>query len=195
MSFDHSGPKTIGICAHSYEGAALCFTTACKTGEELMGEHFHPEIILSAVPMGLSMPAWERSDYDEIAKYLTKGIERLAKAGAHFFVCPDNTAHIVLEKIAATLPIPGIHIAETVCNEIILNGWKKIALLGTDWTMTGPVYSNALKSRGMEMLVPGKKERKKIHDAILNELCHGVFKKETTQFFLRYDQRHEKAGC
>jgi aspartate racemase len=175
--------KTIGICAHSYEGAALCFLTACKEGELVMGEHMHPHIIMSAVPMALSMPAWETGDYDEIAKHLAKGVDQLAKAGADFFICPDNTAHIVLEKIINDLPIPGVHIAEVVCKEIVSHGWKNVALLGTKWTMTGPVYANAFEKNGLKKLIPEEQRRLEINNAILDELCHGVFKDETIELF------------
>jgi hypothetical protein len=48
--------KTIGIVAHSAEGGGLCFLVACRVGGELLGNHMHPTIALSAVPMGLSMP-------------------------------------------------------------------------------------------------------------------------------------------
>ena len=44
--------KTIGIAAHSFEGGALCFLTACREGATHLGEHMHPDIVLSAIPMG-----------------------------------------------------------------------------------------------------------------------------------------------
>src|SRR5262245_61994126 len=135
--------KTLGIVAHSAEGAALCFLTACRHGDRTIAPYMHPTIVLSAVPMGLSMPGWESGDHAEVARHLGDGVRAVAKAGADFYVCPDNTAHIVLEKIAGELPIPGLHIAEVVCAEIVRRGWKRVGLLGTKWTMTGPVYERA----------------------------------------------------
>lgn len=58
-------------------------------------------------------------------------MKRVADAGADFYICPDNTAHIVLEKIATKLPIPGLSIADVVCSEIVASKWKKVGLLGT----------------------------------------------------------------
>lgn len=37
----------------------------------------HPNIVLSAIPMGLSMNAWEANHYEEVAKFLTKGVEQV----------------------------------------------------------------------------------------------------------------------
>jgi len=176
--------KTIGICAHSYEGGALCFLAACREGVSMMGAHMHPPIILSAVPMGLSMPAWENDDLDEVAMHLSEGVEQLANAGADFFICPDNTAHIVLEKIIFRLPLPGIHIADVVCNEIVANGWKKVGLLGTNWTMNGPVYAHALASRGLEKIIPDEPTRHFINKAIFDELCMSIFNPDTIKGFI-----------
>ena len=61
------GMKRIGIVAHSAEGGALCFITASREGQKLLGPHMHPEIVVSAIPMGLSMPGWESGDYQAVA--------------------------------------------------------------------------------------------------------------------------------
>lgn len=147
--------------------------------------------------MGLSMPAWEPDNYDEVGRHLCEGVNQVAKSGADFFVCLDNTAHIVLEKIISELPIPGLHIAEVVCQEIVTKGWKKVGLLGTKWTMTGSVYSDALKKRNLKMVIPSESDRSKINHAIFEELCQGIFKQETINLFLKVieDLKKEKAEC
>ena len=189
--------KRIGIVAHSAEGAALCFITACREGQTLLGPHMHPEIVLSAIPMGLSMPGWEADDYPEVGRFLRRGVEQVAAAGADFFICPDNTAHIVLEQLADTLPIPGLHIADVVSSEMAANGWTRAALLGTKWTMTGTVYADALRRGGFDRLTPDEATRARLNDAIFNELCLGVFKPETTELFVRAieDLAAEGADC
>jgi aspartate racemase len=112
-------------------------------------------------------------------------VEQVAQAGADFYVCPDNTAHIVLEQIAEKLPIPGLHIADVVCDEIVANHWTEVALLGTRWTMDGPVYANALQRRHLEKLIPPQGVRKQINAAIFEELCQGIFSTQTTRMFSR----------
>lgn len=189
--------KTIGIVAHSAEGAALCFITVCREGSTLLGPHMYPKVVMSAVPMALSLPAWEANDYAAVGRFIAEGVHKVADAGADFYVCPDNTAHIVLEQIAADLPLPGLHIAEVVCNEAGKHGWKRIGLLGTSWTMTGPVYANALKSRGWELLVPDEPTREQLNAAIFDELCLGIFNKSTTDHFLQAidDLKSRGAEC
>lgn len=189
--------KSIGIVAHSAEGGTLCFLTACREGAVLLGPHMHPNIVVSAVPMGLSMPGWESGDHAAVAKNLAQGVRQVAAAGADFYVCPDNTAHIVLEQVAADLPLPGLHIAEVVCREILTRGFKHVGLLGTKWTMTGPVYARALEKRGLKRSVPDETMRAQLNGAIFDELCQGIFKPETTGLFLRAidDLRARGADC
>jgi len=176
--------KTIGIVAHSAEGAALCFLTAYREGSVHLGTHMHPTIVMSAIPMALSLPGWEAKDYAAVARFLSEGVKQCADAGADFYVCPDNTAHIVLEQVAEDLPLPGLHIAEVVCREISSRGWKRVGLLGTRWTMTGPVYDAVFKKRGLERLIPDEPTMDRLHAAIFDELCLGVFEPSTTDHFL-----------
>jgi len=189
--------KTLGIVAHSAEGGALCFITACREGQALLGAHMHPEIVVSAIPMGLSMAGWESGDHREVAAQLRRGVEQVARAGAEFYICPDNTAHIVLEEIADTLPIPGMHIADVVCLEMSDAGWKVAGLLGTRWTMTGTVYAAALRRHGFDRLIPGEERREQINSAIFDELCQGRFPAATTDMFVRSigDLRDSGADC
>ena len=187
--------KSIGIVAHSAEGASLCFLAACHEGARLLGPHMHPTIVLSAVPMALSMEGWERGDYAAVGKHLSRGVQLVADAGANFYVCPDNTAHLVLEEIADALPLPGLHIAHVVCHEITRMGWRRVGLLGTNWTMTGAVYANALESHRLERLVPDEPTRMRLNSAIFDELCQGVFKSETTALFVDAIRQLKERGA
>jgi len=189
--------KTIGIVAHSAEGASLCFLTACHEGSALLGPHMYPNIVMSAVPMALSLPGWEANDYAAVAEFLVEGVRKVAAAGADFFVCPDNTAHIVLDQIAGELPLPGLHIAEVVCHEIGSHGYKQIGLLGTRFTMTGPVYKSACEKRDWELLVPEQATRELLNAAIFDELCMGIFNASTTDHFLKAieDLKSRGAEC
>jgi aspartate racemase len=177
--------KRIGIVAHSAEGGTLCFLTACREGQRLLGPHMHPEVVVSAIPMGLSMPGWESGDHTRIAVELARGVAQVAAAGADFFLCPDNTAHLVLETIAADLPIPGLHIADVVTREMAARGFRRAGLLGTVWTMSGRVYAEALGRRGLDRLVPDEATQSRINAAIFDELCQGIFPAATTDMLVR----------
>ena len=187
--------KKIGICAHSYEGGALCFLSTCRAGAQLLGPHMHPPVVMSAIPMGWSMPAWESDNFQEVGQYLRQGVEEVAHMGADFFICPDNTAHLVLEQLADDLPIAGLHIADVVCQEIQRKGWKNVGLLGTNWTMTGIVYAEAIERNGLIRMIPDTADRNSIHTAIFEELCQGVFRQQTIGHFIDTIERLKEKGA
>jgi aspartate racemase len=187
--------KHIGILAHSAEGATLCYSETWREGVRRLGAHNHPEITLTGIGMHHALPAWEHGDLPTLREIFLADAKKLAAAGADFFVVPDNTAHIALEAPGTPLPIPCLHIAGVVADQAVRDGRRKVAILGTDWTMMGPVYPGALGRRGLSWAIPDNAERKLIHTTILDELCLGIFKDETRRAYLRIIERLAAEGC
>ena len=187
--------KHIGILAHSFEGASLCFHTACMEGVAKLGKHMHPEITLTCSPMALVLDAWERGDNAELRAFFMKDADRLAAAGADFFVLPDNTAHIAMESDGAPFPLPGLHIGEVVAKQASKEGLRKIGILGTKYTMNGPVYPGALGRRNIDWAVPSPEDQKLVNDVIFDELCLGEFKDESREAYVRIIEKLKQDGC
>ena len=187
--------KHIGILAHSFEGATLCFRTACLEGVARLGPHMHPEITMAVSPMALVLDAWERGDNAELRSFFMKDAEKLAAAGADFFVLPDNTAHIAMESLGNPFLLPGLNIGEVVAEEAALGGRKKVGILGTKYTMNGPVYPGALGRRGIGWAVPSPEDQKIVNDIIFDELCLGEFRDESRENYVRIIEELEGEGC
>ena len=187
--------KHVGILAHSFEGATLCYRTMCLEGVRRLGAHVHPEITLTGVAMHFMMGAYESGDMERVRSLFAEDIRKLAAAGADFFVCPDNTAHIALERPGPDFAIPCLHIAEVVAAEAEAKRYKKVAILGTDWTMTGPVYPGALGRRGIGWEIPVEQDRALIHRVIFDELCLGEFRDSSRDAYVKIIRRLVSAGC
>jgi aspartate racemase len=166
--------KRIGILAHSAEGAALCFLAACHEGERRLGAHFHPDIVLDIEALGESVGDWEKHDLAPIARRFHRAAGRLVAAGADFWICPDNTAHMAFEAMSEPLPLPGLHIAEIVADEALRRGFRKIGITGTLWTMEGPVYPAAFGRRKLDYAVPPRADKDAIQALIMDELVRGL---------------------
>lgn len=187
--------KHIGILAHSFEGATLCFHEACAEGVRRLGPHLHPEITMTVQAMHHMLDAWERDDRPALRAMFMHDAEKLAAAGADFFLCPDNTAHIALESAGDPFPIPGLHIAEVVADQALRDGRRKVGILGTKYTMTGPVYPGALGRRGLDWAVPSEDDRALVNRIIFDELCLGVFSDESRAEYVRIIERLAEQGC
>lgn len=175
----------IGILGHSADGSALCYLETVRESARRLGDHTHPEITMSLMPMGPTIPWWEAGDLDQINVHLRATAGRLARAGCDFFVCPDNTAHIAIEASREPYPLPGLHIAEVVARQAKAEGRRRIALLGTRYTMEGPVYAAAFARHGLEMRTPGAADRQLLNQIIFDELCLGRFEAPARREFLR----------
>jgi aspartate racemase len=187
--------KHVGILSHSFEGATLCYRTMCLEGVARLGPHQHPEITLTGVAMHHMMDAWDRDDRPALRAMFAYDIGKLAAAGADFFVCPDNTAHIALESDGEPFALPGLHIGEIVAAQAERDGRTKVAILGTNYTMTGPVYPGALGRRGIAWEIPDEDDRKLIHEVIFGELCLGVFTDKSRDDYCRIIAKLAKRGC
>jgi aspartate racemase len=188
-------PKHIGILAHSADGAALCFLEMVRESAIRLGPHEHPEITLSILPMGPTLGQYESGDLDGIRRYLARTVDRLASAGCDFFVCPDNTAHIALERPGAQLGLPGLHIAALVAERAQRDGRKRVGLLGTKWTMEGSSYPTAFKQVDIELVTPPPADRAMVDDVIFSELCRGVLRTESRAHYIRVIDQLRLAGC
>jgi aspartate racemase len=187
--------KHVGILAHSFEGATLCFHEVCAEGVRRLGPHLHPEVTLTVQAMHHMLDAWERDDRPALRAMFMHDARKLAAAGADFFVCPDNTAHIALESPGEPLPIPGLHIAEVVAGQAEADGRRKVGILGTKYTMAGSVYPGALGRRGLEWAVPPEKDRAIVNAIIFDELCLGEFRDESRDTYVRIIEELAREGC
>lgn len=187
--------KHVGILAHSFEGATLCYRTMCLEGVKRLGPHRHPEITLTGVAMDHMLEAWDRGDLPTLRAMFMDDMAKLAAAGADLFVCPDNTSHIALESPGEEFPIPCLHIGEVVAAEAARMGYSRVGILGTNWTMTGPVYPGALGRRGIGHAVPGEADRAIVHAIIMDELCLGVIRDAARAEYVRIIAGLADEGC
>lgn len=187
--------KHFGILAHSAEGASLCFLTFCREGFAKLGPHLHPDVTLDCIALGLSMDAWDAGDYATVREIHARSAENLARAGADFFACPDNTSHIALETEGPAFPIPGLNIGDVVAEEAARKGMRKVGVLGTRYTMEGPVYPRALGAKGIAVEIPGAKEREDINTIIFEELVEGKFTDPSRARYVEIIERLKSIGC
>jgi aspartate racemase len=184
-----------GILAHSSEGAALCFLEFCRNGFR-EARHMHPDVMLDCEAMGRVMPAWDAGDHVAVRAFLGQSVQRLADGGCDFFACPDNTAHIALETAGPDLPLPGLNIGDVVAEQAAGLGMTRVAVLGTRFTMAGPVYRRALPAVGIEPAFPNDEERAEIDRIIFDELVEGVFTESSRARYVQIiDRLKREEGC
>ncbi|MGD9116809.1 MAG: amino acid racemase [Dehalococcoidia bacterium] len=187
--------KHIGIVACSAEGAALCYRTICLEGADLMGEYAHPEVSMHTFPLNRYMRYFESNDWQGVADLMLASAARLAKAGADFAICPDNTIHQSFDLVVKKSPIPWLHIAEEVAAEAKRQNYKRLGVLGTRSLMESTVYPTQLTAVGIEQRTPELKDRERIDGIIFKELINGRFTAEARAYFSEVISQLKNQGC
>jgi len=187
--------KHIGIVACSAEGAALCYRTICVEGANSMGRYTHPEVTMHTFPLSQYIRYIEAGDWENIASLMLSSAAKVAKAGADFAICPDNTIHQAFDLVVKKSPIPWLHIAEEVATEAKRQNYKCVGVLGTRFLMESTVYPAKLTAMGIEHRIPEVKDRERINEIIFNELVYGCFSSETRAYFNEVIGRLKNQGC
>ena len=185
----------IGIVGVSAEGAALCYRTICLEGEQYLGPYDHPEVSMHTHSLGEYMKRIERDDWAGVGDLMISSAEKLAKAGARFLICPDNTVHQAFAYIEPQSPLPWLHIADVVGDEATARCFRRLGLTGTKWLVESDVYPERLKARGVEYVRPTAGEREEINRIIFDELAYGVTQAAAVSSFQRVIARMQQDGC
>ena len=153
-----------------------------------------PSIVIDSldVATGLRLAA---NDREGLIDYLDGSIRRLAGAGVDFVAMSANTAHLVFDELAGRAPVPLLSIVECCAADARRRGLRRLALLGTRFTMEASFYPQVFARQGMEVVAPDAGERAWIHERYVGELLKGDFRDSTRDGIVRVIERlHAQSG-
>ena len=185
----------IGIVACSAEGASLCYRTICTEGARLLGPHAHPEVSMHTPSLADYMDRIYRGDWQAVGELMLASAEKLARIGADFLICPDNTIHQALPYVESRSPLPWLHIADVVAAQAVERGFRRLAITGTKWLVESDVYPQKLMAHGLDFLRPTQEEREQINRFIMDELVYGVTSAQAVGYFQQVIGRMKGEGC
>jgi aspartate racemase len=185
----------IGIVACSTEGAALCYRTVSLEGPQVLGPHDHPEVSLHSHSLAKYMRYIRVNDWAGVAELMLSSADKLARAGADFLICPDNTIHQAFDLVEHRSPRPWLHIAREVAKKAQCRNFKRLGVLGTKYLMEGPVYPEALQSAGVEYRIPTKEQRERINQIIFYELVNAQFLPQSLAYYVEVIRALQNQGC
>lgn len=139
----------------------------------------YPSIIINSVDVNKYVGLATANRFDTFADGLVIEIARLAAAGADFGALAANTPHIVFDELQRRSSIPLVSIVEATCDKARSLGLKRVALLGTRFTMTGGFYQDVFARAGIDLITPNEDEQEYIHEKYIGELLKNIFTDET----------------
>ena len=111
--------------------------------------------------------------WEAAAALLIDAARRRERGGADFLLISTNTMHRMADAVQAAVSIPLLHIADPTAERIKAQGFTRVGLLGTAFTMEQDFYKGRLRHRGLDVLVPEAEDRAVVHRIIYDELVQG----------------------
>ena len=166
--------KTIGLIGGmSWESTITYDEILNKETAAILGGFHSSKILMYNVEFAELEDNMSTGNWDGNAKILTDAAVRLEKAGADFIVIATNTMHKLVPQIEEKINVPILHISDATADAIKRDGHRKIALLGTKFTMTQDFIKDRLVNAGLEVMIPDEEDIELVNDVIFNELCLG----------------------
>ncbi|MEM8762289.1 MAG: aspartate/glutamate racemase family protein [Bacteroidota bacterium] len=188
--------KTIGLIGGmSWESSKVYYQYLNEIVRDTLGGSHSAKVILSSVDFAEIERLSFADDWEQIGTLMAKEAKRLEQAGADIILLGTNTIHLVSDVITRATNVPFLHIAEATGAAIVKQGLKKIALLGTQFTMEKDFYSKILEeNHGLKVITPEFEDRVKLHNIIYNELVKGVFTEASKKASLDIIQKLTESG-
>jgi len=112
--------------------------------------------------------------WDAATDLMIEAALRLERGGADFILICTNTMHRMADQVQAAITVPLLHIADPTADRVRADGFRRVGLLGTAFTMEQDFYKGRLTGRhGLDVLVPEDDDRALVHRVIYEELVQG----------------------
>ncbi len=151
-----------------------------------------PHLIVDSLDVNRGIAMLEANDLRSLANYLSESVERLARAGAEVALIAANTPHLVFPEVQKYAPIPLLSIVEATCDHARDQGFSRLGLLGTGFTMGSDFYATVFRRAGLELVMPNNAERSGIHEIYISQLLKNDFRTESRAAIIQVIERLRK---
>lgn len=188
--------KTIGLIGGmSWESTVTYYRIINDTVKEALGGLHSAKLLLYSVDFAEIEECQASGNWDRSAEVLSAAAKKLESAGADFILICTNTMHKVVPQIQAQISVPIVHIADATAEELKRRNIRKVALLGTKYTMTQDFYKARIQDQGIQVLVPDPAEIETVNRVIYDELCLGEIRDASRQAYVRIIERLGDRGA
>lgn len=192
-----AGLRIVGLIGGmSWESSAVYYRILNEeTRARLGGTHSCPCLLLS-VDFAHVEALQHQGRWDELGALMVKAAQDLERAGAQGLAILTNTMHRFADQVAASVPLPLLHIADATGERIRAAGLTRIGLLGTRFTMEQDFYKGRLAERfDLDVLIPDEADRATVHRVIYEELVQGQVLEPSRRAYGEVIARLAKAGA
>ncbi len=189
--------KTIGLLGGmSWESSALYYKTINNETKRRLGWLSSAKILMHSVNFAEIEALQHAGKWDELTDIMIQNAQSLEAGWADFVMICTNTMHKMAEDVAASISIPLLHLADATAEKIVKSGIKKVALLGTGFTMKQDFYKGRLIEKyGLEVLTPDEEDMDEVHRIIYEELCQWEIKNDSREIYKQIINKLKARGA
>ncbi len=114
-------------------------------------------------------------------KILVECAATLQRAGADVICICSCTTSMLVESIRRCIDVPLVNIVESIAEHVRVRGFARVGLLGTQRTMYGEFFRTVLHERGLQVVVPERRDGEEINRIIYQELINNVFRRSSSR--------------
>ena len=158
----------------SWESSAAYYRLLNEGYRDARGGLHSAPLLLHSVNFASIAALQKAGDWQTAGIQLADAARGLERAGAGALLLATNTMHKVAAAIENAVDIPLLHIGDAVGDALQAGAFRRVALLGTRFTMQQDFYRLRLAERyGIEVVLPEEAEMVEIDRIIFTELCQG----------------------
>ena len=163
----------------SWSSTALYYEQINRGVAAVMGGLHSAPLIIESLDFAPLAAMHAAGDWDGATGIAVEAAARLKHAGADGLLIASNTMHKTKGAIGAATGLPLIDIGEVTAEQLIADGKRRIALLGTRFTMTESFAREAYEGRDITLqeLTPAWQDE--VHRIIYEELTVGRVVRES----------------
>lgn len=188
--------KLIGILGGtSWPSTVIPYRMLNQEVQRRLGPTHSARIVLYSIDYA-AIRACYSGDWSAIPPLLLAEIRTLLSFRPDCWMIANNTLHGQLPAIAHHLPAdpPLFHAIDLVRDHLVAQGYRKVLLLGTRYTMESGYYADPIRAAGIDVEVPDEADRVEV-GAIQSRLANGEMEPGWADWFSGLIARHAAAGC
>lgn len=182
---DTDRKRVVGIVGGmSWESTVSYYQMINTEYNAVRGGHHSAPILLHSVDFAPIEEMQRAGDWNAAASRLASAARGLERAGAGLLLLATNTMHLVFDELVSATSVPWDHIADATGRSLQKDRRKRVALLGTRFTMEEPFYRDRLERQfDLDVRVPTGEDRQKIDRIIFEELVHGTIREDSRKIY------------
>jgi aspartate racemase len=157
----------------SWSSTALYYEHINRGVAKRLGGLHSARLIIESLDLAPFAEMELSDNWEGVAEVTGDSAKRLVAAGADGVIITSNTGHKVYDAVAPQVSVPMLHIGDATADVLVRDGRKRVALLGTRFTMLEPHVRSRLEGRGINLVPIDPEWVAEIDRIIFEELAAG----------------------